>query len=486
MKKLICAILALIMIVSLCACGKTDDQKATEPQSTPNSTNTESNTNNSTPTQLEDSNDSTEPSVDDDEPWIVSEMNWPSFPKIEYIQKNIGTSDVQHSLIKQGFDFDFDQAYQDVSNNEFIKENYIIGKEHSERMGDAETYNDVGCIASYSVYDSIVGYYKDTYKPGEFNLPDFKITFGIETNEIDSGYGYFCLEMANVAVEKTEHMAEEVKYFPGLQDELHELLQEIIGESYASYLVYAQNEGETGYNHVQFKRCDTNGPEEGYSVKREITSNEITMVLSIQMDPFKNSNKTFSGDHVSMYKDFKYKIDDIFPDARVGQLNLLEFDSFAEDYMKLSTKDYVKTLPPANSLYIAKTEVENTTKYYLSSRWEGGMSITTNKKPAVQLYCTICETGGEISDILVSLIGSPYAAKDEDMSNIRKISKSMLALWLPSDFDLSHINDTAYSTAETVDWTLFGQDCTIRTNAYASNSATKGNYGGLSIDICMK
>ena len=330
MKRFLIILLSLAMVLSLCACGNNDKVDTPPKQDTTQNTDPVDKQEPTTPDKEEPEDTKGEDTTDDTEKkeaWETKVMDWPNFPKITYVQKDIGSTGVKHAVMVDPFKFDFEKAYQTILNNDFINDNYVIGKEHSERMEDAATYTDAGCLATYAVYDSIVGYYKDTYKPGEYNDEVFSINFIKHTNDIESGYDYFSLMMSDIVVERTEFTPEEIKCFDNLQEELLNILTSIVGEEYANYMIYAKKEDAHDYNHNIFKRCDPNGPEEGYSVKREIKGTDIELILAAQIDPFKNSNKTFPGEHVSMYENFKYKLEDIFPDARVGSLNPLQFDN---------------------------------------------------------------------------------------------------------------------------------------------------------------
>lgn len=210
MKKILCVLLALLIMISLAACG--NDVETSPPDDTA--------TENTMPTT---------PETPAPRKLIFKDYGIPAISQFEYIHETLNGFD--RSFIKTFMTFDEIDMYAALQNTSFFNES---GRNLQMTIGeDAKYYH-----TNLPMYDCVRSVYGEI--GGTEENPDFTITL---TSLFQTAYFY----TPNAISLTITYNPEAEDYIGKIQDYPYEVLATLLGADYANYVVYGKDSDGLNY-----------------------------------------------------------------------------------------------------------------------------------------------------------------------------------------------------------------------------------------------
>ena len=386
MKKLLSILLALTMLLSLAACGKTTDTPNTEP----NKEQVE------TPTDIETPSDEENTELSKEIEWEVRADVTLDIPVFELETVNYNGSTDTFELVKDPYGLSMDSA------REFFAGNYdIVENSWNEYISISEDEIDSDWIYGHDF--NVTEYLAFVSKEGK---PSVVVQTDIDTT----------MSMAATEFKLTFY---DIETNLESQKEIFEITKGLLGESWATYLTYAKDsDGRDIYDgelEGKFEIKDlVNIGDYALSCYRYIDENSVTFWVQMNREGF-NYCTIYSGDYVSKYDEtYKYKLQNIFPAISVDYLN---HDNAYSEFFALHNAD---KLPNSmmEKVSIDYTEYDDHNSYYIdmdSVMYDVGDVSVEGDTFTVMLNISE-DLEGNITDVVIRAYGDERLPGYEDMT----------------------------------------------------------------------
>lgn len=382
--------------------------------------------------------------VEQYEYWGMKEMEKPSIPGLIWEEKKV-VENTNVNIAKTAFDINVDKVYENLKENQYIKENYGDLVRSAQEKGKGEYYEDAKYQIAYEFDDVISAKIKDK-KASSLKLSnDFTITYRQDTANY-SNYNYIQLMIFGLEWNET------------IQDDLLSVVKPIFGD-YAEYLIYAKDSdgkeynGKTlnGYREVGMSELIDNG-DSSYYISREIdrTIGDGDFSIRLQIGVAENTKENvffyhYGLDNESMYSKMKYTYEDLLP-TTFGSKNPLEFKTFANNYYSSAFSNYINTSLDYWDFEIYENE-NNEMQYYMELSTKGNMSgLSKVLSPKLKYEISISEKDNKITDMEIYIEGASLYNDSENKENNYllqiKTIKSLVSNIIPD----VNISDIVYQT----------------------------------------
>lgn len=359
--------------------------------------------------------------------WTLKEIDFTSILPTTKVEEIVLFDKIKQKVATTPFNYDISEIKDQLSNNEFIKDNYALAQEDYEQM-KGEVYTDVGAQSAYKYSKSVQGILKDNLTENTKYFNDFVFELSGDTNYY-TNYKDVYIYFANIDF-NTE-----------VQQSMYSILNETIGNDFANILVYGKDLDDSDYNLNEI--VDIEGIK--YKLRRTLNEDSKTVTFSIGINslPFHNSFSYYSGNYKSIYNDFEYPVTKIVS-SKIGSTSLSEFNKFADKYMKLGTGTYARTLFD-NGYTISKKISDNGIKCYSVNiqAKKGSSDVLKWISQELEIDYDIWENKDGMFDFDMTVEGEPgyYSNESDEQSSYNKLINIMNSQieMLFSDIDVSSV-----------------------------------------------
>lgn len=437
MKKFLALLLAILLLVSMTACGSNKD------------TNTETNpdTNQTTPS-TEESTPNTEDSasVESKFDWEIRDVERPDDKiTLRTVKKTIaeGVSTQNTLTDSRLMNYTAESVKEKLSKNEFISNKYVLGLSYDEETY-YEEYSDLGLQKRYHYNHSVVGVLKEDATDSKY-FNDLRITYYGDTN-ITTGYDTVSVSLSDIEAKKEN------------QTTILKVLEDCMPQEIAYYLVYAQdddgkmkdgkklNDGKDLY--VTFE--DDNFV---YYLKRELEEADkyddakVYFVYGVLEEKFSNKYEFYTGNYKSKNDSMKYMPNEFFS-SKLGNLKLTtEPSKFMDAYFKAGSDKYVGTQIRDGWYWLTQTIGDNGVNVY-KVRVEpvgGDENYALIACPYLEITYEVVEKDGKVIDMYYTI--ENQSTNIDDSADVTTSHKKLLTnmtkqmkMILGDDADLSALS----------------------------------------------
>lgn len=355
MKKLLSLLLAVLLLVSMVACGKNKEVDIdTNVEATQNNTSAEDPT-----TNVEE-----DTTIDSKFDWEVKNIERPDDKiTLRTVKKQIAENvSPQNTLTDSRLtNYTVESVKEKLAQNDFIANKYVLGLSYDEETYYKE-YGDIGLQKRYHYDHSVVGVLKEKAADSKY-FNDLRVTYYGDTN-ISTGYDTVSVTLYDVEIKKEN------------QAQILQVLNDCMPQEVAYYLVYAQDDdgkmkdgkvladGKNLYitfeddNFVYYLKRELEAAKDEYSKSR------VNFTYGVLEEKFRNEYEFYTGDYVSKNDSMKYMPNEFFS-SKLGNLNLTaEPSKFMDDYFKAGSDKYVGTRIRDGWYWITQTIGDNGINVY--------------------------------------------------------------------------------------------------------------------------
>ena len=349
-KRYMAFLLAIIMLLSLSACGKDKKPEPTNPQveqTTPIETpddnveitepdDNKENNDATTPTENdknkddkeEDETKPTEPEKEVTYDWTVKYMDTPVFGALKMSTRDI-TAGVRVNIAQTPFTSDFSSIQMAMEKNEYLKKHFsalLTIKDHE--MLASKYYKDTGNNISYIGREGYGAQLKNSHSQ-YYRGTNFE--FGGRLNTADY-YNYESIYMTFTNIPKNVMN----------QDEIYTAAETMFGDELADFLVYAEdfdnvdsNDNELGFGELYETISALDNTR--YFFERRIVDNgdntySLRFEIGVEKNQYSNGSNNYFGELKPAYVTFLKTLREVLPKSVGNNQDITLFRDFASNY----------------------------------------------------------------------------------------------------------------------------------------------------------
>lgn len=323
-----------------------------------------------------------------------AELSQPNI-SIDYWVRPMDNDYKVRNISKHNYDFDYIQYI--IKNNQYIKNNYILGTNNTHTI---ELNKDINKINNWT--KEIIGI-SNSENTNKYKLPsldissrkcNFRMIYQATVDKVDNN-----TYKESVYIDLL-FCGSPVSY--KMQDSAYEILTSILGRDCAQRLVYQSNQNAKDLSLL----IHTKSQSQEYILCRTVKKNEIHYAITIQTtdaNPIHNQQLSFD----DIYTPFKYKLSDIFPYGTYKQYN----ENVSQNASNINIQ-----------LYLAEAKLQDQTTYYISN--QNGIE------------CEIREIDENINDVTVQVKITPNKSVDanDHLAGVEDIQRQFQDMFVDVEF----------------------------------------------------